>query len=63
MRAVQISFYEWNGLTLGRWVGLANYQALLHDDLFWTALRNNAILAVVLPTITIVLALARPQTD
>ncbi len=39
-------------------VGLANYRALLQDELFWKALRNNLILAVALPLITISLALA-----
>jgi raffinose/stachyose/melibiose transport system permease protein len=31
-RSVQISFYDWDGLTLGRWVGLANYVDVLADD-------------------------------
>ncbi|GII23431.1 carbohydrate ABC transporter permease [Planosporangium mesophilum] len=31
-RSVQLSFYDWDGLTLGRWVGLANYADVLTDD-------------------------------
>jgi raffinose/stachyose/melibiose transport system permease protein len=30
-RAVQISLYEWDGLTVGTWVGLANYGEVLTD--------------------------------
>jgi len=59
IQAFYYSLTSWSGYDANpAFVGLANYQALIHDDLFWTALRNNAILAVVLPTITIVLALA-----
>ena len=31
LRTVSLSFYEWDGLTQGTWVGLANYRALLDD--------------------------------
>jgi raffinose/stachyose/melibiose transport system permease protein len=32
VRSVQISFYDWDGLSLGRWVGLGNYADVLRDD-------------------------------
>ena len=35
LRAVQISFTDWNLLRAPRFVGLDNYAALLHDDKFW----------------------------
>lgn len=38
-------------------VGLANYQALLDDPVFWQALRNNAIYAAVTIPASVILAL------
>lgn len=32
LRAVQISFYDWNGLSLATWVGFDNYAAVLQDE-------------------------------
>ncbi len=59
---IQSFFYSmtnWSGFDPNpEFVGLANYQALFQDPLFWRALRNNTILAVVLPLITITLSLA-----
>ncbi|WP_238151681.1 carbohydrate ABC transporter permease [Kribbella sindirgiensis] len=31
LRSVQLSLYDWDGLTLGRWVGLANYREIISD--------------------------------
>jgi ABC-type sugar transport system permease subunit len=36
-----VSLYDWRGITPGAFVGLANYQVLLHDPAFYTALRNT----------------------
>ena len=36
-RAVQLSFYDWDGLTLGTWAGLANYAYIITDP----SLRNR----------------------
>jgi ABC-type sugar transport system permease subunit len=34
-----VSLHEWSGFTAQmKWVGLANYKELLHDDLFWMTL-------------------------
>jgi ABC-type sugar transport system permease subunit len=34
-----VSLHEWTGFTAKmKWVGLANYRELLHDDLFWSTL-------------------------
>jgi raffinose/stachyose/melibiose transport system permease protein len=35
------SFYNWDGTTVGTFVGLGNYTALFNDAIFWTALKNN----------------------
>lgn len=42
-----LSFYSWDGVSVREWVGLGNYQRLLHDAVFWGSLRNNALIAVV----------------
>jgi raffinose/stachyose/melibiose transport system permease protein len=53
LRAVQISFYEWDGLTLGTWVGVANYQDILTDPALRAAFGHAAVLVLffaVIPT-------------
>ena len=53
------SLTNWGGFSdTFEFVGLANYQALLHDDIFLKAVRNNLLLALVVPFVTIVLALS-----
>src|SRR3954447_19530582 len=42
-QAVYLSFTSWNLLGSERWVGLANYARLLHDPVFWAALRNSLL--------------------
>ena len=35
------SFYEWDGMGVGVFVGWKNYADLLQDAVFWTSLKNN----------------------
>lgn len=44
LKAVWISFFEWDGLTVGTWVGLANYADVLGDE----RLRASFVHALVL---------------
>jgi len=44
LRTVSLSFYEWDGLTQGTWVGLENYRAVLTEP----ALRAPFVHALVL---------------
>ena len=46
VRAVQISFYKWDGLTLGSWVGLRNYADILADPALRAAFGHAAVLMV-----------------
>ena len=46
VRAVQISFYKWDGLTLGSWVGLRNYADILADPALRAAFGHAAVLIV-----------------
>ncbi len=58
--AVGHSFTSWNGIEPATYVGLANYRELIHDEVFWVALRNNLLLALAVPlwiTVSLVLAL------
>lgn len=58
LQAIYISLTDWTGLTATRsWVGLDNYVKLLNDDQFLVALRNNAILLLIFPVVTVLLGL------
>lgn len=58
LQAFYISMTDWSGLTADQsFVGFDNYVTLWKDEQFWHALRNNAILLVLVPTITVVLGL------
>jgi raffinose/stachyose/melibiose transport system permease protein len=48
--AILLSFTSWNGLNLSRirWIGLANYERLVQDELFWGAAAHNLIVAVLI---------------
>ncbi|ROS23191.1 carbohydrate ABC transporter permease [Cellulomonas sp. PhB150] len=52
---IMYSFQKWKGgMAPHTWVGLDNYQALLHDDAFWTSFRNSIsmiVAMVIVPTI------------
>ena len=57
------SFYysltDWSGISpTMNFIGLENYQRIFDDAVFWKSLRNNLVLLLVLPTVTIVLAYA-----
>ena len=48
------SLTEWSGIGDPTWVGLDNYQELLHDDVFWMSFRNTlamVVAMVVVPTL------------
>ncbi len=58
-QAFYYSLTDWSGFTAKMdFIGISNYQRLLADDIFMTALWNNVLLAVVVPLVTIVLSLA-----
>jgi N-acetylglucosamine transport system permease protein len=58
-KALYYSMTDWNGFTpTYTFTGLDNFKKLFHDDIFLRALRNNVELAIVVPLVTIVLALA-----
>ncbi len=67
LTTVRQSFTDARTLLPGHWVGLRNFQDMLHDGQFWTALGNSALyVAVVVPCavlLPLLLALlAQPRT-
>ncbi|MGH2551374.1 MAG: carbohydrate ABC transporter permease [Thermomicrobiales bacterium] len=42
-----ISFTDWDLLNDPKWVGLDNYNTLIHDDLMWKSLKNTFIYCLV----------------
>lgn len=58
VQAFPIAFTDWQGMTADyRYIGFANFDRLLADPIFWTALRHNLFLLVTLPVVIVTLAL------
>ncbi|MCT2584748.1 sugar ABC transporter permease [Actinophytocola sp. S1-96] len=58
VQAIYISLTDWSGLTASQtFVGFDNYVRLFEDDQFWVALKNNVILMLVVPVVTLALGL------
>jgi len=43
--ALALSFLQWNSYDSPKWIGLGNFQRMIHNDTFWTALTNTAFYA------------------
>ena len=58
VRGLQISLFDWKiMLKEQKYIGLANYQALLNDKIFWEVLGNTAEFMVVTVIVNVILAL------
>src|ERR1700753_732959 len=58
IQAFYLSVYEWSGLgPVENFVGLGNFQKMMHDSLCWQSIKHTAFLLILLPLITVVLAL------
>ncbi|GAA1608245.1 sugar ABC transporter permease [Kribbella sancticallisti] len=57
LRAVQLSFYDWDGLTLGRWIGLGNYREIISDEGLRGAFGHALILMVFFAVIPVCVGL------
>jgi ABC-type sugar transport system permease subunit len=50
-----LSLRDWSLTGPARWVGLANYRALIHDALFWQSMLNAALLFLIyVPAMTLI---------
>jgi N-acetylglucosamine transport system permease protein len=57
-QSIYYSFTDWTGLSPEfETVGLDNYRRMLDDEIFWKSLQHSLLFAVVLPLVTIGLAL------
>jgi len=46
-QSARFSLYEWNGLgPLEDYVGIQNYERIVSDQIFWTALKNNVFVVL-----------------
>jgi raffinose/stachyose/melibiose transport system permease protein len=53
-----LAFYKWNGISADReWIGLANFQRLLTDPIFWQALQHTVIWAVIVVAFNLIVGL------
>jgi N-acetylglucosamine transport system permease protein len=57
LQMFQLSLTDWSGYGGFAYVGLENFQKLWDDAVFWVALRHNLYLLIVMPVVTIGLAL------
>ena len=48
-QAFQLSFTRWSGGGEPEWIGLGNFEHILGDPVFWTALQNNLLVLLSLP--------------
>ncbi|QOR72767.1 sugar ABC transporter permease [Ruania alkalisoli] len=58
MNSFSLSFTRWNGIGAAEPVGLGNYQDLMSDPTFQTALRNNVIWVIGFGGLSVVIGLA-----
>lgn len=57
-QAFQIALTDWRGVSArADFVGLENFTRILQDGMFWKAMRNHGIMLLVVPVLTIGLAL------
>ncbi|GAA4600319.1 N-acetylglucosamine transport system permease protein [Actinoplanes octamycinicus] len=57
LQMFQLSLTDWSGYGGFSYIGLENFQKLWDDPVFWVALRHNLYLLILMPIVTIALAL------
>jgi raffinose/stachyose/melibiose transport system permease protein len=58
LHSAWLSFFEWDGLTIGRWVGLNNYRDIFVDPEMRSAFGHAGVLVIFFAAIPIVFGLA-----
>lgn len=46
LQSIYYSFMDWNGMGAMKFIGLGNYQEILHDPIFWRSVKNNLLVVV-----------------
>jgi raffinose/stachyose/melibiose transport system permease protein len=54
---IALAFCSWDGISPPQFVGLANFETVFSDPVFWTALTNNIIWTVIFLTVPIIMGL------
>lgn len=44
--SIYYGFTDYSGMGAYSFIGMENYKALLHDEVFWTSLKNSLLLAI-----------------
>jgi N-acetylglucosamine transport system permease protein len=57
VQTFSLALRDWSGLGASTFIGFDNFVKLWHDDVFWKSIRHNLFLLVLLPIITIFVAL------
>jgi N-acetylglucosamine transport system permease protein len=57
VQTFKLSLYSWSGLGSMDFIGFDNFVKLWHDPLFWTSIRHNLFVLILLPIVTIAIAL------
>ena len=57
LHTVWLSFYEWDGITVGKWIGLANYREILADEEIRSAFVHSIKLILYYSVVAVIIAL------
>jgi N-acetylglucosamine transport system permease protein len=57
LQMFQLSFTDWSGSGGFNYIGFDNFVRMWHDEVFWIALRHNIYLLLLMPIVTIAIAL------
>jgi len=57
IKGIQISLHKWNGIGSMKFIGLKNYLYVFQDEIFWKALKNTLIYAILSPILKNLLGL------
>jgi raffinose/stachyose/melibiose transport system permease protein len=54
---IYFAFTDWSGVGAAKWIGLANFQRMLNDKVFWRAFTNNLVWTAIFLTVPIAMGL------
>ena len=58
VQAFQLAMTNWRGVSPNyKYIGLENFERLFKDDTFWSAVRHHGVILLVMPLVTIIIAL------
>ncbi len=51
------AFMAWDGVGMPVWIGLQNFQHMVDDPVFWSALSNNLVWTLIFLTVPVAMAI------